>query len=880
MIKSILGNRYRILREIGTGGMAKVYLAEDINEGRMVAVKVLYAHFGEDVSYLQRFKREAKLAGFLDSPHIVNVIDYGSSRDTHYLVMEYVEGRDLRETLIQRGPFSWKEALGVIDQVCRALENANEYNIVHRDIKPQNVMITDGGIVKVLDFGIARARMLPSLTQSGFVGSPYYISPEQAMGEDVDIRSDIYSTGIVLYELLSGHVPFDSKSPWSIISKHIVSELPEFTITDDSIPPVVQSFIKRMVSKRPDDRFQTPTEVRKTIAAILAGEEISEHLASATRPAIDKTNTVDDLFQNAQKAIDSESWQQAVTLLTQVLNFDPGHKDATKKLAWAGSQARLAALYQAAGRAMEDKRWQEAIDELNEIVETDPAYKDSKQLLAKAEDGLVQHTSKLNLPQIYDNAMAAFEAGNYDEAEELFGRIKKMSPSYRQADALWAESRRRKTKAGGLNRLSDMLKSKPSLSAFPAKWIGFTALIVVAIVVAIILVSQNASAPQATGPSVNDLLAQAQTAINQDDISGAKTILNRILAADAENPDAKNLIAQLEAQDNQNKQLSLAIAAIAAKEWTNATEILEGLRATPDFEPETVTTLLCDAYLSRGKERLDKVSNPNDQATIRAALADFQAGQQLCPDNQSLGTQITFAANYLSAIDGKATEDAIIEALQPIIRTEPNYAGGQAIKNLYRTYLNRGDLRREAGNTQAAMEDYNLALGLNVDDLSAAQEKQAQLLQGLTPTDTPVPSETEGTETPTEASAPEVQATQPANPGIKYSAPVIIGPEPFANYAGKFTEIILEWEPVGILGQNEFYDVTIRYFVGEEPRYAGSGLIKETSWRVPVEAGYGIAGKDQFDWWVTVRLGGTSVNGQPDIAVSPSSEERAFIWKP
>ncbi|RME44839.1 MAG: serine/threonine protein kinase, partial [Caldilineae bacterium] len=159
--------------------MAKVYLAEDINEGQMVAVKVLHPQFGEDVAYLQRFKREAKLASLLNNPHIVRVLDYGSSRDTHYLVMEYVEGKDLRQVIDEHGPFAWEEALKMIDQICAALENANNYNIVHRDIKPQNVMQTERGILKVLDFGIARARMLPSLTQSGFVGSPYYISPEQ-----------------------------------------------------------------------------------------------------------------------------------------------------------------------------------------------------------------------------------------------------------------------------------------------------------------------------------------------------------------------------------------------------------------------------------------------------------------------------------------------------------------------------------------------------------------------------------------------------------------------------------------------------------------------------------------------------------------------------
>ncbi len=499
MIGNILSNRYRILQELGIGGMAKVYLAEDINEGQMVAVKVLHPQFGEDVAYLQRFKREAKLASLLNNPHIVRVLDYGSSRDTHYLVMEYVEGKDLRQVIDEHGPFAWEEALKMIDQICAALENANNYNIVHRDIKPQNVMQTERGILKVLDFGIARARMLPSLTQSGFVGSPYYISPEQAMGEDVDIRSDIYSTGIVLYELLTGHVPFDSKSPWSIISKHIASEFPTFDLKDMKVPTPVQSLLEYMVAKRPEDRFQSPTAVRKAIAAALAGEDVTLAPATPTITEIDKPAMARSLFHRAEEALAVEEWQKAVNLLNQVLSLNPNHPQAAQKLSFAGTQARLAALYKAARQAMEANRWQEAVDELTEIVNTDASYRDSAQLLEQAQEALQQEALQLRLPELYAEAMDAFEAGDYKVAEERFARIKDISPGYRKADALWAESRRRSSQTGAFRRLQ-ALQPKPG-STPSVRWLALTALLIIAIVAAVFAIGRNSPPPPTPPPS-------------------------------------------------------------------------------------------------------------------------------------------------------------------------------------------------------------------------------------------------------------------------------------------------------------------------------------------------------------------------------------------
>lgn len=462
MIGEILGNRYKLLQEAGSGGMAWVYLGEDLIDSRKVAVKVLYPQYAEDMAYIQRFVREAKLALGLDDPHIVRVLNYGSDRDVHYLVMEYIEGKDLKEMLNIRGRLPYQEALSIVSQVVQALRRANERGIVHRDIKPQNLMITTDGVVKVLDFGIARIRALPSLTQSGFVGSPYYIAPEQAMGENVDIRSDIYSLGVVAYEMLTNSLPFDATSPWSIISQHIASAPPTAPLEEAGLPTAVIQLVLKALSKRPEDRFQSPEELLEVIRSAMADEEMPE-VRPPMSPQAGKVHELllSSLYDRAQEAVTSGQWTQAVNLYTQILKYTPDYRDVSAQLAESGRQKRLKALYSAAEQAIAAKRWQEAVDELGEIVELEPDYKQATGLLEQASAALKKQQREERLASLYQQGLRHLVVEEWQKAIDCLERVHQEDASYKDVARRLKEAQKGARKASSLiQRLSPRRRNK------------------------------------------------------------------------------------------------------------------------------------------------------------------------------------------------------------------------------------------------------------------------------------------------------------------------------------------------------------------------------------------------------------------------------------
>ena len=221
LINTLFDGRYRIVRKLGSGGMADVYLAEDEELGRRVAIKILNDRHANDESFVERFRREAKNAAGLSHPNIVSIYDRGEAEGTYYIAMEYLDGRSLKELVVARGPLPIGDAIEFTRQVLGALRFAHRKGVVHRDIKPHNVMADADGRLKVTDFGIARAGVSQMTEAGSIIGTAQYLSPEQARGAGVDQRSDLYSVGILLYEMLTGTVPFTGDSPVEIAMRHL-----------------------------------------------------------------------------------------------------------------------------------------------------------------------------------------------------------------------------------------------------------------------------------------------------------------------------------------------------------------------------------------------------------------------------------------------------------------------------------------------------------------------------------------------------------------------------------------------------------------------------------------------------------------------------------
>jgi serine/threonine-protein kinase len=275
LIGTLFDGRYQVERKLGSGGMANVYLAEDQELGRRVAIKILNDRHAGDEQFVERFRREAKNAAALSHPNIVSIYDRGEAEGTYYIAMEYLDGRSLKELIVQRGPAPITVAVEYARQILSALRFAHRHGIVHRDIKPHNVLVDAEGRVKVTDFGIARAGTSQMTEAGSIVGTAQYLSPEQARGGDVDQRSDLYSLGIVLYELLTGTLPFNGDTPVEIAMKHLsaVPDAPSARRPD--VPRDLDLIVTRALAKDPDDRYQSAEEMDADLHRFLRGQAVS-----------------------------------------------------------------------------------------------------------------------------------------------------------------------------------------------------------------------------------------------------------------------------------------------------------------------------------------------------------------------------------------------------------------------------------------------------------------------------------------------------------------------------------------------------------------------------------------------------------------------------
>ena len=323
-IGMIIAGRYEILEKIGTGGMSDVYKAQDHSLSRPVAVKVLKQEFADNENFVSKFRVEAQAAAGLSHPNIVNVYDVGEENGIHYIVMELVNGYTLKQYIEKKQRLNVKEAVSITARIAMGIEVAHNNHIIHRDIKPQNIIVSMDGEVKVTDFGIAKAATSNTIT-SNVMGSVHYTSPEQARGGFSDERSDIYSLGITLYEMLTGHLPFNGDTTVTIAIKHIQDPMPSTSVYVDDVPASVEHIIAKCCQKSPDRRYQSMKELLRDLTHYLRNPE--EDIVEMVDP--DQESATRDMTEDEMKAIRSQSagrWKD-----DEELRLSPKSRDSREK---------------------------------------------------------------------------------------------------------------------------------------------------------------------------------------------------------------------------------------------------------------------------------------------------------------------------------------------------------------------------------------------------------------------------------------------------------------------------------------------------------------------------------------------------------------------
>jgi len=319
MIGTVLGSRYELLEKVGEGGMAIVYKAKCRLLNRFVAVKILKEEFSNNIDFMNKFKKEASSVASLSSNNIVNIYDVGHEGNINYMVMEYIEGKTLKQIIVEHGSMNYDQVIDYGMQIAKALECAHKNNIIHRDIKPHNILVTEDGTVKVTDFGIAKAASSVTITNTSTVmGSAHYFSPEQAKASFVDRRTDIYSFGIVLYEMVTGRVPYDADSPVSVALKHIQEPVVPPREINSNVPENLNKLILKAIEKEPIKRYQTAKEMfldlqriqnnsSYTIPTNSMENEYTRVMAPVNVADYEKKEVVNDLNQESNKRSNKRS---------------------------------------------------------------------------------------------------------------------------------------------------------------------------------------------------------------------------------------------------------------------------------------------------------------------------------------------------------------------------------------------------------------------------------------------------------------------------------------------------------------------------------------------------------------------------------------------
>lgn len=331
-----LAGRYEIISRIGGGGMALVYKAQDLLLNRKVAIKVLRQQFVNDDEFIRRFRREAQSAAALSHPNVVSIYDVGQEDDTHYIVMEYIEGRNLNEIIAESAPLQVEQAVNIAYQIADALDHAHANQIIHRDIKPHNILIGSNGRIKVTDFGIARAVTSSTITHTGsVVGSVHYFSPEHAKGVHTGEKSDLYSLGIVLYQMLTNALPFQGESPISIALKHLQDDFADPKTINPYIPQSVENIILRAMRKDPNERYESAANMMQDLATCLEPARLNEPKLTFAKPYADDLEETKVL--PAIRGNFTERYQATKPLHTETVSYATNEfntKELEEKTSW------------------------------------------------------------------------------------------------------------------------------------------------------------------------------------------------------------------------------------------------------------------------------------------------------------------------------------------------------------------------------------------------------------------------------------------------------------------------------------------------------------------------------------------------------------------
>ena len=330
-----INDRYEIVKTIGEGGMANVYLANDTILDRKVAIKVLRGDLSSDEKFIRRFQREALSVSNLSHPNIVEVYDVGEEEGSHYIVMEYIDGKTLKQLLKKRESLTLSEVIDIMTQLTDGISHAHESYIIHRDIKPQNIMIEDDGRIKITDFGIAMALNATQLTQTNSVmGSVHYLAPEQASGKSATIKSDIYSMGILMYELITGTVPFRGDNAVEIALKHMKDKIPSIRKQDPSIPQSVENILLKATAKNPRNRYDSAKSMHEDLLNCMSEEHANDKKITFEYPENDFDNNDDNPVttvtkKNTEKPKDNVNIEQTIELVKEIKEKDlePSEED-------------------------------------------------------------------------------------------------------------------------------------------------------------------------------------------------------------------------------------------------------------------------------------------------------------------------------------------------------------------------------------------------------------------------------------------------------------------------------------------------------------------------------------------------------------------------